>query len=191
MEGYARWLCRLSLLVFLFAIPHNALHSPDLVLGVGIFNSPFGVAVDPNSNALFVVDTNNNRVLRFDSRSTLTNGSPPDFVYGDNSNVTSATSLNQPQSAWVDSAGNLWVADYGNNRVLRFLATAQNAPPAALLCFGQTSPRVGSPNQGFANPSRSTMSSPTGVTIIQQALCGFPTQPTTGSTSFPFIIVRF
>jgi len=165
MEGDARWLCCLSLLLFLFTPPHNAQHSPDLVLGVGIFNSPSGVALDPNSDALFVVDTNNNKVLRFDSRSSLTSGSPPDFVYGNNSSVPSAASLNRPQSAWMDLAGNLWVADYGNSRVLMFSGTDQNGQPAAMLCFGQASLGGHQQNQGNASPSSRSMSSPSGVTL--------------------------
>ena len=166
MEGDARSLCCLSLLLFLFTSPHNALHSPDLVLGgVGIFNSPSVVAVDPNSDALFVVDTNNNRVLRFDSRSSLTSGSPPDFVYGNNANMTSGGSLNQPFSACVDFAGNLWIADSGNSRVLLFSGTDQNEPPVAVLWFGQASLNASLPNKGFGSPTANTMSNPRGVTI--------------------------
>ena len=60
-------------------------HSPDLVLGVGTFNTPVAVSVDPDSDALFVVDSLNDRVLRFDNRGGLTTASTFDFVFGQNS----------------------------------------------------------------------------------------------------------
>jgi len=88
-------------------------------------NSPDGVAVDPTSGKVFVADANNNRVLRFLSLATLSNGNPPEAVLGQ-PNFTSTTTgvspstLDSPGNVIVDSSGRLWVADFNNNRVLRF-----------------------------------------------------------------------
>jgi sugar lactone lactonase YvrE len=165
MEGDARWLCCLSLLLFLFTSPHNALHSPDLVLGVGSFSSPRGVTVDPNSDALFVVDTNNNRILRFNNRSALTSGSPPDFVFGVNAFTATSTSLLTPTAAWVDLAGRLWVADTENNRVVGFQANTTQDPPTAFVQLGQNSSTTSAPNLGGGTLSAYSLRSPRGVTV--------------------------
>jgi sugar lactone lactonase YvrE len=92
-------------------------------------NLPNGLAVD-GSNNLFVADTNNNRVLKFES--PLTN-SIADQVFGQPNFTTStppvtpsASSLNQPQGVALDLAGNLYVADTANYRALAYLAPLTN-----------------------------------------------------------------
>ena len=84
-------------------------------------NGPQSVALDSNSN-LYVADTYNNRVLFYPSGSTTATQ-----VYGQGGSFTtstannggvSATSLNNPYGVALDSGGNLYVADYNNNRVL-------------------------------------------------------------------------
>ena len=96
---------------------------------------PQGVAIDAN-NRLYVADFSNSRVLIFNSAGTAANGAPasivlgqPDFTTGTaNTGGVSAVSMNNPVSMFYDeSTSSLFVADYGNNRVLRFSA----APPTA------------------------------------------------------------
>lgn len=98
-------------------------------------NDPCAVYVD-SKGRLWVADMTNNRVLRFDNASTLTNSSPangvlgqPDFVT--NSTGTTAAKMNTPTSVFVDVNGTLWVADRANNRVLRFDNAASKANGAA------------------------------------------------------------
>jgi sugar lactone lactonase YvrE len=84
--------------------------------------------VDPTTGELFVVDTGNNRVLRFSSAVAATIGASAQAVFGQpdlttgtaNTGGLSATSLNGPTGIYIDASGALWVADTGNNRVLRF-----------------------------------------------------------------------
>jgi predicted esterase/sugar lactone lactonase YvrE len=88
-------------------------------------NSPSGVAVDPTTGKLFVVDRYNNRILRWSSTAKMTNGSSAEVVFGQPdfrtaSSGLSASKFNDPLRAFVDSAGSLWVSDYLNNRILRF-----------------------------------------------------------------------
>ncbi len=80
------------------------------------FNSPKGVAVDLLGN-VYVADTNNHRIRRIATDGQVTTlagfGSSGAFTDG----VLSAARFNQPSGIAVDSAGNLYIADTGNNRI--------------------------------------------------------------------------
>ncbi len=121
------------------------------------FTFPTSVAVDKSGN-LYVLDSGNNRILRFPAPFNQT-VSPPttDLVIGQKT-VSSGVSQNQnnavpdattlsfspgvPSALAIDptNPGNLWVSDYNNNRVLRYPA-ANLAPhtvlPQADLAVGQ------------------------------------------------------
>ncbi|KPK21634.1 MAG: hypothetical protein AMJ76_02170, partial [Dehalococcoidia bacterium SM23_28_1] len=84
--------------------------------GEGEFNEPWGVAVDSEGN-LYVADTWNNRIQKFDrdlnfvtqwgqAASDISNPKPYGF-WG-------------PRDVAIDLEGNVWVADTGNGRVLKF-----------------------------------------------------------------------
>ena len=85
-------------------------------------NNPTTVTLDSSGN-LYVADIGNNRVLMFEP--PFTNGMNASVVIGQ-TNFTSSTAattqsgLNNPQGVAVDSAGNLYVGDYYNNRVVMF-----------------------------------------------------------------------
>ena len=91
---------------------------------------PEGVVVDPATGKLFVADSGNNRILRFSSVAKFQMGAAaeevigqPDFVSNDvnRGNVDpDATTLEYPINLAIDSAGRLWVTDWGNRRVLRY-----------------------------------------------------------------------
>ena len=92
-------------------------------------NSPDLIAVDPVSGALYVADEQNNRVLRFANAASYTAGEgalgvlgQPDFV--SSSTATSRCGMYYPTGVAVDWTGNLYVADFINNRVLIFLNAA-------------------------------------------------------------------
>ena len=93
-------------------------------------SGPKAVALDSTDN-LYIADTANNRVLYYPSGSTTATR-----VYGQAGSFTtntvnnggiSATSLNQPNGLTLDSAGSLYSADYGNNRVLYYLSGSVTA----------------------------------------------------------------
>jgi sugar lactone lactonase YvrE len=86
---------------------------------------PAGVAVDATGR-LYVADNDNNRVLEYDSPLT---SSVANRVFGQGGSFTSGTcnlggisasSLCVPIGAAVDAAGNVYVADYFNMRVLEY-----------------------------------------------------------------------
>jgi len=93
--------------------------------GADKFNGPNGLAIDPTTNKLFVVDRANNRILRFAGLDDLSTGSAAEAVIGQPDFTTTSSGLdslkfNTPINCMVDQTGTLWVGDFGNNRVLRF-----------------------------------------------------------------------
>ena len=88
-------------------------------------DAPSAVAVDRHTHKVFVADSGNNRVLRFRSLYALRNGAAAEAVFGQPDYVSSSAATTQsgmylPWGVFVDAGGRLWVADQGNNRVLRF-----------------------------------------------------------------------
>lgn len=93
-------------------------------ISAATMNNPNGVYIDANGT-LWVADRDNHRILRFDNASTKTTGASADGVLGQpnftsNTAGTTAGLLSAPTSVFIDGAGNLWVADKDNNRVVRF-----------------------------------------------------------------------
>jgi hypothetical protein len=95
-------------------------------IGANSLDNPSAVALDSSGN-LFVADFGNNRALFYPSGSTTATQ-----VYGQLGSFTtntankggiSANSLNSDYGVALDSSGNLYVADYNNNRVLLYPPT--------------------------------------------------------------------
>ena len=124
-------------------------------------NAPQDVAVDPNTHKVFVADFDANRVLRYSSVYALANGAAAEAVFGQ-PNFTSSTAhatqngMYDPVGVFVDSGGRLWVADWANNRVLRFdhastLASGANAN-GVLGQFNFTSHAIHTTQNGMNYP---------------------------------------
>jgi len=81
--------------------------------------SPRAVAVD-NLGNLYIADTSNNRIRKVDSTGLITTlaGTNSSGFAGDGGLATSAI-LNQPWGVAVDGVGNIFIGDYGNNRIRR------------------------------------------------------------------------
>lgn len=154
------------------------LGQPDFVTKVGgtddsTMNGPSAVCVDSSGN-LWVSDTTNNRVLLFQNAASIASASAADgelgqtdFVTG--TGATTQTGMKAPYGLAVDSAGNLYVADSGSNRILRF-ASAAAAALAAPTNGGSGSPATGVFGQvnylnGASSTTQSTLSTPNGVAI--------------------------
>ena len=76
-----------------------------------------GIALDPSGN-LFFTDTLTNRVRKVSPSGIITTvaGNGTNGFSGDGGLATSA-SLSAPESIAVDASGNLFIGDYGNNRI--------------------------------------------------------------------------
>jgi sugar lactone lactonase YvrE len=96
---------------------------------------PIGVTVDASGN-VYVADENNTRVLEYNT--PLTTGTTAERVYGTCGSFTSsacaglsANSLDEPKGVAVDASGNLYVADFGNSRVLQYHQPLVTPTPTA------------------------------------------------------------
>lgn len=91
---------------------------------------PEGIVVDPSGN-LYIADAANHRVRKVTPTGIITtvagNGHPG---FSGDSGPAIAAQLNQPYGLALDSAGNLYVADYGNQRV-RMIGTNGNISTVA------------------------------------------------------------
>lgn len=142
-----------------------------------------GIAVDSTSNPphLYVADTFNNRVLAFEDARKVRPGSvadrvigQPNFVsttinYGSTSDsVPTASSLSAPTGVIVDADGNLWVADTGNSRVIRFAKPfSQPGVITASRVLGQTGFSVNPANAPALGASSMAAGAPYGLALTQ------------------------
>lgn len=152
------------------AQPEAAIGQPDLTTTTpgttaSKIDSPTGIFLD-SSGALWVSDRDNERVLRFPNAASVASGSSADLVLGQADFVTSgagltASKMSSPEGVFLDNQDNLWVADAGNRRVLRFdnaTGSANGANADGVL---------GQPNfvTNAVNTTQDGFNDPTGVAV--------------------------
>lgn len=165
----------------------NSQGGPGTSSSVGL-RSPSGLAVDARGN-LYVLDTGNNRILRFPRPYERIGGLiQPDMVIGQTSFAANRPNEGNPNpsasslsfssgetftgSLAFDRNGNLWVTDARNNRVLRYPASAlgdspTNGPDADLV-IGQanfTSLQTVNWGDGLSRLLKSAMLQPSSLTF--------------------------
>ncbi len=136
-------------------------------------NYPYDLAVD-SAGRLWVADSSNNRVLRFDSAASKANGAAADGVLGQpdfTSNAanqggsTAQNSLNFPIGVAVSSSDHLWVSDSTNHRLLRFDSASTKANGAnADGVLGQANFTSGNQNRG-SGVNINTLNRPVGLIV--------------------------
>ena len=131
--------------------------NPNLVEGRELF-SPAGVALDSSVTPprIYVADMLNNRVLAWKDAVGFKNGAPADKVIGqldffstglNSTGHSTSAGFFYPTGLAVDQ-GDLYVADSGHNRILRFRKPFETAPDQSTsdLCIGQEGFTTNGPN---------------------------------------------
>ena len=187
-------------------------NAPNLVEGRELFN-PSGIAFD-GSGHVYIADTGNNRVLGFKNASNVSQGNFADLVIGQadlfstfalGPGTSLSTGLNSPTGLAVDASGNLYVADSGNNRILRYKTPFTQTPgnlPVDLVIGQKTSSSGNSPNQGLGAAVSTTTLNLSSVNLVtglaidkngtlwvsdvgSNRVLGFPSSSLTANTSLP------
>jgi len=156
--------------------------APNLVEGRE-FNNPQALALDASVTPpiLYVADFGNNRVLAWKNASAFTKGDFADKVIGQRDFLSTAaegpaadltTGVSNPVAIAVDASGNLYVADAGNNRVLRYPAPfAQTADLLTVdLVIGQPNLSSRSENAGLMVPTANTLALESGGSIFRAGI---------------------
>ena len=144
----------------------------DIVLGQADFThnavgggavgmrSPISVVVS-SDGAMYVADSLNSRVLRFDNVALKNSGASADGTLG-HTGIASASSMSTPEGVAVDDSGRLYVADTQFNRILIFNNASSKANGAnADNVLGQTNFTASTANTGGL--SASTLSRPSAI----------------------------
>ena len=157
---------------------------------------PSGIAVDAAGNT-YISDSGNNRVRRVDALTgiitTVAGNGNPGFS-GDNGLATVAT-LNNPVGLALDGAGNLYIADSGNNAIRMVYATTHfittvageggiqgssgNNGPA-------TSALLNNPNSIAFDPAGNLYIADTGNSVIRKVTPGGTISIFAGNGTFSF-----
>ena len=122
-----------------------------------MLNAPRGIAVDAFNN-LYIADSGNQRIRKLASNGIITTvaGTGVAGFSGDGGFATSAQ-INRPFDVKVDSAGNLYIADYLNSRIRRVAANGGITTIAGNGRFAYT---------GDGGPATSaTLNFPSGVAV--------------------------
>ena len=112
--------------------------------GNGQFNRVYDVAIDSSGN-LYITDSLNNRVQKFDSSETH------QLSFGTTGSGNGQ--FNVPTGIVIDSLGNLYVADYDNNRVQKFDLS------------GNFISQIGTTSTGFTDDSEGEFYRPAGLAV--------------------------
>ena len=136
--------------------------SVDGFTNLARFNFPHGMAID-GDGTIYVADSQNNTIRKIDTThfvSTLAGlaGSP-----GNSDGSTSAARFNNPQGMAADAAGNIYVADTGNNLIRRITPSGVTTLAGSAGVTGSTN-GVGT-NALFRLPGALTVDASTNVFV--------------------------
>ena len=148
-------------------------------------SDPQGLWLTPTGD-LWALDNDNHRILRFNNAENIPSGSPASGVVGQasfttNTSATTNRGVNLGAIAWptVDAAGNLWIGDTNNNRVLRFPPDV--TPPALTV-----SPKPPKSTTKAKQLIKGTASDFYGIARVQYRINGGSLKVASGKTAWQF-----
>ncbi|MFZ0499837.1 MAG: NHL repeat-containing protein, partial [Steroidobacteraceae bacterium] len=141
--------------VTLFAGSPAGTHgSTDGTGSAALFWSPTGVAVD-SSGDLYVADESNNEIRMITPAGVVTTFAGSTAI-GHADGTGSAATFSAPAGIAIDSSGNLWVADSGNNEIRKITT------PGAVVTTWAGSGAAGTAN---GNGTSAEFNGPTGIAV--------------------------
>jgi len=102
--------------IALFAGTLNTVGGADGTGAAAQFNSPGGMAIDANGT-IYVADSGNNTIRKVTAGGVVTTIAGTAGVKGSSDGTGSAASFYEPGGLALDAAGNLYIADFGNNTI--------------------------------------------------------------------------
>ncbi|ANY68485.1 hypothetical protein BBD42_19905 [Paenibacillus sp. BIHB 4019] len=123
--------------------------------GLGEFYEPHGLTVDANGD-IYVADLGNHRIQKLD----ITNGVWSEWSKSGGAEGSSLGEFSSPTGVAIDRSEKIYVADFGNNRIQKWVYAAPSAPINAAATAGN-----GEATISFAVPSTDGGSVITGYTV--------------------------
>ena len=116
-------------------------------------NGPLRLALDSAGN-IFIADRRNNRIRKVTTDGTMSTfaGNGAAEFSGDGGPAASA-GLNSPTGVFADASGNVFIADFGNNRVRKVAANGNISTVAGTGQSGFSGDAGPAANAAFAGPS--------------------------------------
>ena len=96
----------------------------------GEFGGPEGIAINPSTREMYVADTYNNRIQKFQLATTCPKGTTPIvsgvcFITTWGSFGKGTGQFQNPRGIALDSSGNVYIADTYNDRIQKFKSTGE------------------------------------------------------------------
>jgi NHL repeat len=144
----------------IFVVPNNPINPagssqyPPTTSSSDPFQSVVDVFYDNANGAIYTLDTQFCQALKWNQVSDITNGTAPTPVFGTGTAGSGSNSLANPLKVLVDTSGNIYIADTGNNRIQVFNSST-----------GQWNQLYGPPGSG-----KNYFNAPCGMALTTQAL---------------------